>query len=95
MKILCVFSLTVILLCLPLLSHGLKITEDGSEKWGYVEARPSKSKSKIFEDTKLFSAKFLRDKQAENQHLDKWIIMKDLPGEVYTYIHNYIQTNSM
>ncbi|KAH7517222.1 hypothetical protein FEM48_Zijuj09G0039900 [Ziziphus jujuba var. spinosa] len=37
---------------------------------------------KILEDAKYFSSKFLRQKQASNELLDKWIIMKDLPGEV-------------
>ncbi|CAL5427695.1 hypothetical protein CsSME_00041883 [Camellia sinensis var. sinensis] len=37
---------------------------------------------KILEDAKKFSAKFLREKQAINELLDKWIITKDLPGEV-------------
>ncbi|KAL6990471.1 Gly-Xaa carboxypeptidase [Sarracenia purpurea var. burkii] len=38
---------------------------------------------KILEDAKKFSSKFLREKQANNELLDKWIITKDLPGEVY------------
>ncbi|KAE9460596.1 hypothetical protein C3L33_07510, partial [Rhododendron williamsianum] len=37
---------------------------------------------KILEDAKRFSFKFLREKQASNELLDKWIIAKDLPGEV-------------
>ncbi|XP_043693287.1 (-)-kolavenyl diphosphate synthase TPS28, chloroplastic-like [Telopea speciosissima] len=37
---------------------------------------------KILEEAKAFSSRFLRDKQASNQLLDKWIITKDLPGEV-------------
>ncbi|XVF80434.1 hypothetical protein PTKIN_Ptkin15bG0072600 [Pterospermum kingtungense] len=37
---------------------------------------------KILEDAKRFSSKFLREKQAADQLLDKWIITKDLPGEV-------------
>ncbi|KAA8550860.1 hypothetical protein F0562_002544 [Nyssa sinensis] len=37
---------------------------------------------KILEDAKMFSAKFLREKQANNELFDKWIITKDLPGEV-------------
>nr|XP_017251005.1 PREDICTED: ent-copalyl diphosphate synthase, chloroplastic-like [Daucus carota subsp. sativus] len=36
----------------------------------------------VLEDAKTFSYEFLRRKQANNQLLDKWIIMKDLPGEV-------------
>ncbi|XP_060962863.1 ent-copalyl diphosphate synthase 1 isoform X2 [Cannabis sativa] len=37
---------------------------------------------KILEDAMEFSSKFLRKKQASNELLDKWIITKDLPGEV-------------
>ncbi|KAJ0053559.1 hypothetical protein Pint_03312 [Pistacia integerrima] len=37
---------------------------------------------KILDNAKQFSAKFLREKQAANELLDKWIITKDLPGEV-------------
>ncbi|KAJ0113422.1 hypothetical protein Patl1_03376 [Pistacia atlantica] len=37
---------------------------------------------KILENAKQFSAKFLREKLAANGLLDKWIITKDLPGEV-------------
>ncbi|KAF7818328.1 ent-copalyl diphosphate synthase, chloroplastic [Senna tora] len=37
---------------------------------------------KILEDAKKFSAKFLRDKRAANELIDKWIIMKNLTGEV-------------
>ncbi|XP_022931238.1 ent-copalyl diphosphate synthase, chloroplastic-like [Cucurbita moschata] len=37
---------------------------------------------KILADAKQFASKFLRQKQAANQLLDKWIITKDLPGEV-------------
>ncbi|XP_027188128.1 ent-copalyl diphosphate synthase, chloroplastic isoform X2 [Cicer arietinum] len=36
----------------------------------------------ILENAKDFSAKFLAEKRASNQLLDKWIITKDLPGEV-------------
>ncbi|KAK3019598.1 hypothetical protein RJ639_005017 [Escallonia herrerae] len=36
----------------------------------------------ILEDAKKFSFNFLREKQATNELLDKWIITKDLPGEV-------------
>ncbi|KAI9119422.1 hypothetical protein K1719_010097 [Acacia pycnantha] len=36
----------------------------------------------ILDDAMYFSAKYLTQKRAENQLLDKWIIMKDLPGEV-------------
>ncbi|XVF21764.1 hypothetical protein REPUB_Repub12eG0118100 [Reevesia pubescens] len=36
----------------------------------------------ILEDAKRFSSKFLREKQAADELLDKWIITKDLPGEV-------------
>ncbi|GFY98796.1 terpenoid cyclases/Protein prenyltransferases superfamily protein [Actinidia rufa] len=37
---------------------------------------------KILEDAKKFTSKFLREKRARNELLDKWIITKDLPGEV-------------
>ncbi|KEH23767.1 copalyldiphosphate synthase [Medicago truncatula] len=37
---------------------------------------------KILEDAKNFSAKYLMKKRAANELLDKWIITKDLPGEV-------------
>ncbi|KAJ0053550.1 hypothetical protein Pint_03319 [Pistacia integerrima] len=37
---------------------------------------------KILENAKQFSTKFLREKLAANELLDKWIITKDLPGEV-------------
>ncbi|KAL4312575.1 hypothetical protein GQ457_01G053180 [Hibiscus cannabinus] len=37
---------------------------------------------KILEDADRFSTSFLRQKQAAHQLLDKWIITKDLPGEV-------------
>ncbi|KDP21454.1 hypothetical protein JCGZ_21925 [Jatropha curcas] len=36
----------------------------------------------ILEEAKEFSSTFLREKQAANEVLDKWIITKDLPGEV-------------
>ncbi|KAL5712663.1 muconate cycloisomerase [Ranunculus cassubicifolius] len=36
----------------------------------------------ILEDAKQFAYKFLRGKQASGKLLDKWIITKDLPGEV-------------
>ncbi|XP_024017389.1 ent-copalyl diphosphate synthase, chloroplastic [Morus notabilis] len=37
---------------------------------------------KILEDAKEISSRFLREKRASHQLLDKWIITKDLPGEV-------------
>ncbi|KAH7863456.1 hypothetical protein Vadar_017731 [Vaccinium darrowii] len=37
---------------------------------------------KILEDANEYSTKFLREKQACNELLDKWIVTKDLPGEV-------------
>ncbi|KAF5462629.1 hypothetical protein F2P56_018618, partial [Juglans regia] len=37
---------------------------------------------KILEDAKQFSSNYLRKRQAANQLFDKWIIMKDLSGEV-------------
>nr|A0A075F9Z3.1 RecName: Full=ent-copalyl diphosphate synthase 2, chloroplastic; Short=MvCPS2; Flags: Precursor [Marrubium vulgare]AIE77091.1 class II diterpene synthase [Marrubium vulgare] len=36
----------------------------------------------ILQRAKKFSTKFLQDKRAENELLDKWVITKDLPGEV-------------
>lgn len=42
----------------------------------------------VLEDAKTFSYEFLRRKQANNQLLDKWIIMKDLPGEVCMWCSN-------
>lgn len=36
----------------------------------------------ILENAKKFSGKFLRDKREANELIDKWIIMKNLPGEV-------------
>lgn len=36
----------------------------------------------IMEEAREFSLKFLRDKQACAKLIDKWIITKDLPGEV-------------
>ncbi|KAK1321035.1 hypothetical protein QJS10_CPA03g00942 [Acorus calamus] len=37
---------------------------------------------KILHEAKMFTSKFLRDKQASNEFFDKWIITKDLCGEV-------------
>ncbi|XP_076923265.1 (-)-kolavenyl diphosphate synthase TPS10, chloroplastic-like [Bidens hawaiensis] len=37
---------------------------------------------KILEDAKKFSYNYLKEKQSLNELLDKWIISKDLPGEV-------------
>ncbi|KAH0739929.1 hypothetical protein KY290_038634 [Solanum tuberosum] len=39
-------------------------------------------KEKILDDAKKFSSNFLQEKRAQNQLIDKWIITKDLPGEV-------------
>ncbi|KAK9723920.1 hypothetical protein RND81_05G034200 [Saponaria officinalis] len=36
----------------------------------------------ILDEARNFSYKFLREKQASNELFDKWIIAKDLPGEV-------------
>ncbi|MED6149247.1 Gly-Xaa carboxypeptidase, partial [Stylosanthes scabra] len=36
----------------------------------------------ILEDAKHFSSKFLSEKCASDEVFDKWIITKDLPGEV-------------
>ena len=40
----------------------------------------------ILEKARLFSFKYLKEKQLSNQLLDKWSIAKDLQGEVYIYI---------
>ncbi|KAK8948915.1 hypothetical protein KSP39_PZI005116 [Platanthera zijinensis] len=40
------------------------------------------SGEKILDQVKSFSYHFLKEKQASNQLLDKWVITKDLPGEV-------------
>lgn len=48
---------------------------------------------KILEEAKQFSSKFLRQKQASNDLLDKWIITKDLPGEVI--LQNSLATNTL
>ncbi|KAJ9543439.1 hypothetical protein OSB04_023146 [Centaurea solstitialis] len=40
------------------------------------------SEEKILDDAKKFSYKYLKEKQSKNELLDKWIIAKDLPGEV-------------
>nr|AAB87091.1 copalyl pyrophosphate synthase [Stevia rebaudiana]AGM34858.1 ent-copalyl diphosphate synthase [synthetic construct] len=37
---------------------------------------------RILEDAKKFSYNYLKEKQSTNELLDKWIIAKDLPGEV-------------
>ncbi|KAK6780531.1 hypothetical protein RDI58_022715 [Solanum bulbocastanum] len=39
-------------------------------------------REKILDDAKIFSSNFLQEKRAQNQLIDKWIITKDLPGEV-------------
>lgn len=41
----------------------------------------------VLEEAASFSAKFLHQKRADNELLDKWIITKDLPGEVTNLIH--------
>ncbi|CAK9151076.1 unnamed protein product [Ilex paraguariensis] len=41
---------------------------------------------KILEDAKNFSSQFLREKQANDELIDKWIITKDLPGEVHRIV---------
>lgn len=41
---------------------------------------------KVLEEAKDFSSNFLKEKQASNELLDKWIITKDLPGEVILII---------
>lgn len=44
----------------------------------------------ILENAKSFSAKYLTEKRHANELLDKWIITKDLPGEVSS---NFRRTN--
>lgn len=44
----------------------------------------------ILENAKSFSAKYLTGKRHANELLDKWIITKDLPGEVSS---NFRRTN--
>ncbi|KVH94410.1 Terpene synthase, metal-binding domain-containing protein [Cynara cardunculus var. scolymus] len=39
-------------------------------------------REKILDDAKKFSYNYLKEKQSTNELLDKWIIAKDLPGEV-------------
>lgn len=41
---------------------------------------------KILEDANRHALKFLRRKQEANELVDKWIITKDLPGEVCTLL---------
>lgn len=48
---------------------------------------------KILEEARKFSTSFLRRKQACNELLDKWIMTKDLPGEVNK--KHYIYTISL
>ncbi|ESQ37954.1 hypothetical protein EUTSA_v10029352mg, partial [Eutrema salsugineum] len=40
------------------------------------------SREKILKNAKEFSSKYLQHKQERDELLDKWIIMKDLPGEI-------------
>lgn len=44
----------------------------------------------ILQEARDFTYIYLREKQSANQLLDKWIIAKDLPGEVRVYIYIYI-----
>lgn len=46
------------------------------------------SGEKILEEAKQFSSAFLKMKQDANEVLDKWIITKDLPGEVLYSLTN-------
>lgn len=43
----------------------------------------------ILQEAADFSAKFLHQKRADNELLDKWIITKDLPGEVFYYSFSF------
>lgn len=45
---------------------------------------------KILNDAKKFTSNFLQEKQAQNQLLDKWIITKDLPGEVKIMLEGHL-----
>lgn len=51
----------------------------------YRASHISFPEEKILEDANEFSSKFLREKRACNELLDKWIVTKDLPGEVRKY----------
>lgn len=44
---------------------------------------------KILENARKFCSKFLREKQTCNQLEDKWIIAKDLAGEVWCPHHYF------
>ena len=44
-------------------------------------------KEEILKNAKEFSSKYLKHKQDIDELIDKWIIMKDLPGEVL-YMYN-------
>lgn len=46
---------------------------------------------KILDDTKKYSYNFLTIKRSTNELLDKWVIAKDLPGEVGITINNHKQ----
>ncbi|KAI8549097.1 hypothetical protein RHMOL_Rhmol06G0000100 [Rhododendron molle] len=48
----------------------------------YRASHISFPEEKILDDANEFSSKFLREKRACNELLDKWIVTKDLPGEV-------------
>lgn len=37
----------------------------------------------VLDETKDFSYGFLREREANNALVDKWVLLKDLPGEVY------------
>ncbi|KAH7856473.1 hypothetical protein Vadar_001753 [Vaccinium darrowii] len=50
---------------------------------------------RILEEAKKFSSKFLREKQACNELLDKWVIAKDLPGEWETWIMTWQEDGDM
>jgi len=50
---------------------------------------------KILEHGKHFSAKFLRDKRAANELVDKWIIMKNLAEEVGSGLIDVINKSTL
>lgn len=48
------------------------------------------SEEKILQDAKKFSSEFLHRKRDRNEILDKWIITKDLPGEVTNALYKLL-----
>lgn len=50
-------------------------------------------REEILKNAKDFSYKYLQDKRERDELIDKWIIMKDLPGEV-RYVTCNIRPNT-